>query len=341
MSDWTCLLKRCLLSATLLAPLSCDGGATERAQPTKRAAKSDAKPDAKPDEKPKDAPPTAAKGLKGMEVDFMADPRPPKGDMVFFSSHGGPMVPLGCYDAATKSLAGGPACLDRAPKDAQVFVTGLEMSSIGTLGDRVKGLCDKVGTPPDARALVGATQAYDWGTWPKSGTLLVVQTLPGDLGPKNSEPTPEDLVNIKSFLKRAGARLDAQLKRGASIAVQQDLALDLDGDDVLERVLSLTVRPPGKTQDTPEDRLFAWSGLLVTGGADAERVTLVESATNEDAIFLMRGTVDLKGTRSRLLWTMRLKGEAMGDRLVEIDAEPVRHLADWTCPVESDAAPAG
>ncbi len=335
MSDWTCLLKQCLLSAALLAPLSCEGGAAkERREPTKgdlaKRAREPAETKRAP--VPKDAPPRVSKGLKGMEVDFMADARPPKGDMVFFSSHGGPMVPLGCYDAKTKSLAGGPACLDRAPKDAQVFVTGLEMSSIGTLGDRVKGLCDKVGTPPDARALVGAAQAYDWGTWPKSGTLLVVQTLPGDLGPKNSDPTPEELVNIKSLLKRAGA---GALKRGASVSVQQDLALDLDGDDVLERVFSLTVRPPGKTHDTPEDRLFTWTGLLVTGSADATRVTVVESAKNEDSIFLMRGTVDLKGTRSRLLWTMRLKGEAMGDRLVEIDTEPVRHLADWTCPVDT------
>ena len=336
MSRKSGLTRRLALALGVVAPLACGGTPPPqgRAKAPANAGDADAlderdELDAPDDEEPVAVP--APVGVKGMEIDFTADPRPPEGDMVFFSSYGGALAPIGCYDAATKSVAGGDACLERAPAGAEVFVSGLEMSGIGRLGDRVKGTCDKIGAPPDAFALVGDAPPYDWGTWPKSGTMQVVQTLPGDLGPKNRDPAPEELELVTALLQRAGAPIKKLLKQGATIAIQQDYTLDLNGDHEHERIWSLTVRPADASTSA---RQFAWTGFLVTPEADPSRVTVIDAATDDESIFLMRGTVDLKGTKKLLLWMLRLKGDATGDRLVELDAKPPRALSGWMCPVD-------
>lgn len=217
---------------------------------------------------------------------------PAAGSAVFFAidgdeDGGGPLalVPLSCYDARTRQLGAGAACLDLVPAGA----TAMTDHGPVKVGARAAPRCKSAPESPGLRVAVtgpvpGGAPTY--AVWP-SAEAARLQVLPD----KNVDATMSAVEGLLRAAIRQGSG-----QRAADIGVYQIALLDMDGDGKRERLYSATL--PDRRGRT------LWSGLFV-GDAYGKSARVVSEDKLErpgDHSMRVLGAMDLDRDGRLELW---------------------------------------
>jgi hypothetical protein len=292
-----------------------DGKDAKDAKDSKDAKKPDSK-DSK-DAKADGGEPTlqVADGDPGVE-----GPVPPDTSAVFFGVEGS-LLPLGCFDKASKKLDAGDACLKMVATGADVRIASKFSSFTKKAGEPVEPQCLAGAGKKVAIGVEGITEGADfvYGTWPPSVIKTVTLAADDSTTPAKTQLGDDAKAKVAAAIKAAGGEGDLQ--------VNQVAELDLDGDGKKEKIVAAYIPDPGS------DESYRWSGLLVAPGGDLAALALVDKNKGRPDTFEIRGALDLDGDSKAELWLRRQSQDgSAGDRLYT--GAGYKGLGKWTCGVE-------
>ncbi len=252
----------------------------------------------------------------------LSGPLPPETSAVFFSADGA-ITPLGCFDVRTKKLVGGRKCLALVPSDAEVLLSSAFSNDLDKVGTRKNSMCE-VGDKPSSfsTARLDAGAAYDWAAWPRSLGRVVEAVSADTRGNRAKQLKPDELEAVRAQIRA----LRASAADG-DIRPHQKASLDLDGDEKLERFISVVVAHPSD----PDRYLF--SGLFMAPGGDLARLRPIHTSRKPNDIVSLEGAVDLDGDGRRELWLSMAFDGGSGSALVRVGDKTSTLLAPWTCGV--------
>ncbi len=248
-------------------------------------------------------------------------PLPPESDMVWFANDGG-LLPLGCFDAKTKKIATGTACLDRVPEGAEVRLGTATATAKRKVTGRIEPLClagsgKKVALGAEG---LGAGASYVVAAYPPA-TYRAIALIPERTKSKKATALSED---AKAQWRAALSRLGAP---AGDVEAVQVARTDVDGNGTDDLFVALVVPDPSN------DERYRFSGALLAPDGDIARAVLVERSKRREDVFELRGVADLDGDGTKELWMRMNFAEGGGDRLVRLAGGKARPLGKWTCGV--------
>ncbi len=313
------MLRRALVVTVIAALVGCQGG--DKAAAPGKAATPGAKA-AAPETQAGAGAEAADPGLEVAAGDEVEDgPLPPDSDMVFFANDGG-LLPLGCFDAKTKKVTGGAACLDRVPEGAKVRLGTPTTTAKRAVTGRIEPLCLSGSGKKVALGVEGLGEgaSYVVGVWPPA-TYRAVALVPEETKSKKATRLGEDLAaQLRAALSRLGAP-------SGDVEAVQVASVDVDGNGTPDRFFSLVVPDP------KNDERYRFSGALWAPDGDIGRAVLVDRSKRKEDVFELRGLVDLDGDGTKELWLRMNFAEGGGDRLVRLRGRKAEPLGRWTCGV--------
>ncbi|MBA3546709.1 MAG: hypothetical protein H0T76_09525 [Nannocystis sp.] len=286
------------------------------------AKKTDAKADVKVDVKAA-TPPEDVKHDPGTSLDKavtaidLAGPVPPEASAVFFAVDGA-LIPLACYLADKKKLAGGKDCLKVVKQGDEVYLKSNSAENLDKIGAPKAALCEVGGGGTPTSLSVPAVDAgapFDYAVAPKSLARQVVLMPEDSWGEKKPNLAAEDLAALTLLAKVEG-----------ELSTRQLASQDLDGDGAADKIASIY-------QVNPKDsERFSFSGVFVQFASAPGTWTLVESNKNDTLTYTVRAALDLDGDRNHELWINSVSTDgAGGDRIYQVTKTGATGLGKWSC----------
>jgi hypothetical protein len=247
----------------------------------------------------------------------LSGPKPPEVNAVFFSVDGA-LLPLACYDAASKKLEGGNACGSKVAEGSEVYMA----SSFGKKTLDKTGAGTKASLCADENALptpqLDAGGAFDWAVWPKSLAPTVVQIDPKTWSDRGALLSDEEKAKVEAAIaKTSQAKGEFRSRQKANV--------DIDGDGKDEIFVSAVIAHP----TDPDRNLF--SALYMAPGGNWDGLVLLDRGKKDIDVVRLRGVVDLDGDGKRELWTGIIFEGGSGDRIMKLVDGKAESLASWTC----------
>ena len=285
---------------------------------TSSACKKKEEPKAEP-EKPAVAP--EPESTKPVHID-LSGPKPPEVSATFFVVNGA-LMPIACFDAATKKLRGGPDCGSSVPAGSEVYLGSETGAQLDKVGDAKHSLCEVEGTKPTSFGAASLNDGanYDYAVWPRP-TASLVQLVP-----------TKTQSNRKAKLDEAqNAAIAAEIAKyvksddKGELRSNQKAELDIDGDGQAELFISASLAHPSD----PDQLLF--SGLWMAPSSDLSKLQLIDRSRGKlPETVLLRGAIDLDGDGRSELWaTLTFEGGA-GDRVYTWEKGEAKALTKWSC----------
>ncbi len=285
------------------------------------AKKTDAKADVKADVKavtPADVKRDPGTSLdKAVTAIDLAGPIPPEASAVFFAVDGA-LIPLACYLADKKKLAGGKDCLKAVQQGDEVYLKSSSVENLDKIGAPKAALCEVGGGGTPTSLSVPAVDAgapFDYAVAPKSLARQVVLMSEDSWGEKKPNLAAEDLAALTLLAKVEGA-----------LSTRQLASQDLDGDGAADKIVSIY-------QVNPKDsERFSFSGVFVQFASAPGTWTLIESNKNDTLTYTVRAALDLDGDRNHELWINSVSTDgAGGDRIYQVTKTGATGLGKWSC----------
>ncbi len=249
----------------------------------------------------------------------LSGPKPPEVGAVFFSVDGA-LLPLACFDPASKAIKGGNDCRTMVAEGSEVYMASsfgkktLDKTATGTKDS----LCGDQNALPTPQLDAGG--AFDWAVWPKSVAPGVVQIDPKTWSDRGALLSDDERAKVEAAIAKTSPA------KGEFRSRQKAMA-DIDGDGKDEIFVSAVIAHP----TDPDRNLF--SALYMAPGGNWDALILLDRAKKEIDVVRLRGTVDLDGDGKRELWTGIIVEGGAGDRIMKLEGDKATALASWTCGV--------
>ncbi len=249
----------------------------------------------------------------------LAGPVPPEATGVFFTVDGA-LIPIGCYLADKKKIAGGKDCLAAAKAGDEVYLKARASEQLDTLGAPKDALCEVGGGGTPSSMSVPAVDAgatFDFATSPKSLARVVIPLPETSWGEQKPALSAEELAELTKL-----AKIDGEL------SIRQVGLVDIDGDENPDKLVTAF-------QIHPKDsERFSFSGVFVQRTTIPGTWTVVESIKNDVKSFTIRAVIDFEGDRNHELWVNALLTDGGGgDRIYQLTKTGATGLAQWTCSI--------
>lgn len=262
--------------------------------------------------------PPAPPEKKVPELD-LSGPLPPETSTVIYGVNGA-LIPLGCYDSEKKKVMGGPACLELAKKDDEVFLGSPDGNALDKIDSPRNALCEVADKPQSLGTPALDTGAsYLWAVYPKS---LGKTAIP--MGPDSRAEAKIQLSDEESTALLAAAAEKAKKAAGGEVRSIQKGSLDVDGDGTDEVFYGMAVHAAGN----PNKLLF--SGLFMADGGKLDALRLIEKTRDPNDVITLRGGVDLDGDGRRELW-IGVEAEGVSGEKAVVVGDKITALASWSC----------
>lgn len=249
----------------------------------------------------------------------LSGPLPPETSTVVYGVNGA-LIPLGCYDADSKKLMGGPACLEIAKKDDEVFLGSPDGNALDKIDSPRNALCEVADKPQSLGTPALDTGAsYLWAVYPKSLGKGAIA-----MGPDSRAEAKIQLSDEESTALLAAAAKEAKKAAGGEVRSIQKGMLDVDGDGTDEVFYGIAVHAAGN----PNKLLF--SGLFMADGGKLDAIRLIEKNRDPNDVITLRGGVDLDGDGRRELW-IGVEAEGVSGEKAVVVGDDVTGLAGWSC----------
>lgn len=261
----------------------------------------------------------AAVDTRPTQID-LSGPRPPDVSAVFFGVNGA-LIPLACYDATKKALAGGPDCGKLVPQGAEVYLASETGALLDAVGAPKNALCEIANEPKSfATTTLNTGAAYDYATWPRPAGGLVRQVPFKTTVPKTAALDEGEKAAVDAFLAGHVKGNKGELRSN------QKVKIDVDGDGKDEWIASVTVAHPTDGDQT------VFSGLLLAAGGDLKQLMIVDASQRKTPeSLILRGVVDLDGNGKSELWVALSFEGGSGERLIVLDNGKAKPLDKWSC----------
>lgn len=269
-----------------------------------------------------EAPPPEPESTKAVNID-LSGPRPPAVSATFFAINGA-MMPIACFDANKKTLAGGPDCGKQVPAGAEVYLASETGTQLDKVGAPKNSLCEPGGKNRSFGAsVVDSGGSYDYAVWPRPAGALIKLVPSRSLKPRKAKlESAESEAIIAAIRKKIG-----KAKAGA-LSSNQKAALDIDGNGKDEIFISATLAHP-----TDPDQVLM-SGLWYAPDGDLSKLELIDKSRGRlPGTVVLRGILDLNGDGRSEIWTTLTFDGGAGDRVYAWDGNKPRPLAKWSCGV--------
>lgn len=249
----------------------------------------------------------------------LSGPLPPETSTVVYGVNGA-LIPLGCYDSESKKVMGGPACLEIAKKDDEVFLGSPDGNALDKIDTPRNALCEVADKPKSLGTPALDTGAsYLWAVYPKSLAKTAVT-----MGPDSRAEAKIQLSDEETTALLAAAANEAKKAAGGEVRSIQKGMLDVDGDGTDEVFYGIAVHAAGN----PNKLLF--SGLLMADGGKLDAIRLIEKNRDPNDVITLRGGVDLDGDGRRELW-IGVEAEGISGEKAVVVGDKITALASWSC----------
>lgn len=251
----------------------------------------------------------------------LSGPKPPAVNATFFTVNGA-LMPIACYDSASKKLSGGAKCGAQVPASSEVYLgseTGQELDKVGA---KKNSLCEPAGTSNSyATATLDKGSSYDYGVWPRSTASLVKLVPARSQSPRKAKLDEAQTEAVKKVLVKL-----AKTSKHGELRSNQKVEIDIDGDGKKELFISATLDHP-----RDPDQILV-SGLWMAPGGDLNQLQLIDKSRGRlPESVILRGIVDLNGDGRSELWATLLFEGGAGDRVYEWKGNKAQALAKWSC----------
>jgi hypothetical protein len=234
------------------------------------------------------------------------------------------LVPIACFDAATRRTRSGHDCLDAVPPDAEVGVAGgATLEIVGRVPWPCSG--EDAADAPRVFAIAptsgdGAPAVSRWAIWPVTKAASVRTAASMREGDADLAIDAADLEAATRAARETGGDVARALR------VTQATAADLDGDGRDETIYAATFRT---RTDEPSDE--AWSGLLAQSGAAHSDFSVLLHDTL--ASFEALAVLDLEGDGRMELLVSSPYYEGEGVSLIRLSGGGIEVVGSWSCGV--------
>lgn len=269
---------------------------------------------------PAKAPEPEPESTEPVHID-LSGPKPPAVSATFFTVNGA-LMPIACYDAASKELKGGAKCGNQVPANSEVYLGSETGAQLDEMGAKKNSLCEAAGSKSSyGSASLDSGSNYDFGVWPRS-TASLIQLIPA----RSQSPRKAKLDDAQSAaMKKVLVKL-AKTSNHGEMNSNQKVEIDIDGDGNKELFISATLNHP-----RDPDQILV-SGLWMAPGGDLNKLQLIDKSRGRlPETVVLRGLVDLDGDGRSEVWATLLFEGGAGDRLYRWQGNKVAPLAKWSC----------